>query len=34
LAWPEVAAKRWTRAYGETTLHFASLAPDPSRDPR
>ena len=30
LAWPEVAAKRWTRAYGETTLHFASLAPDPS----
>ena len=23
LVWPEVAAKRWTRAYGETTLYFA-----------
>lgn len=25
LEWPEVAAKRWTRAYGETTLYFAAL---------
>jgi 16S rRNA (guanine966-N2)-methyltransferase len=26
LMWPEVAAERWTRAYGETTLYFGSLA--------
>ncbi len=25
LEWPEVAAKRWTRAYGETTMYFAAL---------
>ncbi|HEX7209905.1 MAG TPA: 16S rRNA (guanine(966)-N(2))-methyltransferase RsmD [Propionibacteriaceae bacterium] len=25
LEWPEVAAERWTRAYGETTLYFAAL---------
>lgn len=25
LEWPEVAAKRWTRAYGETTLYFAAV---------
>ena len=31
LVWPEVAAKRWTRVYGETTLHFAALEPEPWR---
>jgi 16S rRNA (guanine966-N2)-methyltransferase len=31
LMWPKVAAERWTRAYGETTLHFGSLAPEPWR---
>jgi 16S rRNA (guanine966-N2)-methyltransferase len=25
LTWPEAAAKRWSRAYGETTLSFGSL---------
>jgi 16S rRNA (guanine966-N2)-methyltransferase len=25
LVWPDVAAKRWTRAYGETILAFGSL---------
>jgi 16S rRNA (guanine966-N2)-methyltransferase len=24
--WPEIPAQRWSRAYGETTLYFASLA--------
>lgn len=28
LIWPEIAAHRWTRAYGETILHFGSLDPD------
>ena len=28
LVWPEVAAERWTRAYGETALYFGSLEPD------
>jgi 16S rRNA (guanine966-N2)-methyltransferase len=26
LKWPEIAAKRWSRAYGETTLYFGALA--------
>ena len=30
LTWPEAAAKRWSRAYGETVLHFGSLEPGPS----
>ena len=29
LTWPEAAAKRWSRAYGETVLHFGSLEPSP-----
>jgi 16S rRNA (guanine966-N2)-methyltransferase len=28
LVWPDVAAKRWTRAYGETILAFGSLDPE------
>ena len=28
LVWPETAAHRWTRAYGETILSFGSLEPD------
>ena len=28
LFWPDVAAKRWTRAYGETILVFGSLEAD------
>jgi 16S rRNA (guanine966-N2)-methyltransferase len=31
LEWPEIAAKRWSRAYGETTLYFGALAPEPWR---
>jgi 16S rRNA (guanine966-N2)-methyltransferase len=27
LAWPDMAAKHWTRAYGETILAFGSLDP-------
>jgi 16S rRNA (guanine966-N2)-methyltransferase len=27
LVWPDVAAKRWTRAYGETILAFGSIDP-------
>jgi 16S rRNA (guanine966-N2)-methyltransferase len=30
LTWPEAAAKRWSRAYGETVLHFGSLESGPS----
>jgi 16S rRNA (guanine966-N2)-methyltransferase len=30
LTWPEASAKRWSRAYGETVLHFGSLEPGPS----
>jgi len=30
LTWPEAAAKRWSRAYGETVLHFGSLERGPS----
>ena len=29
LTWPEAAARRWSRAYGETVLHFGSLEPGP-----
>jgi len=29
LTWPEAAARRWSRAYGETVLHFGSLEPSP-----
>ena len=29
LVWPDVAAKRWTRAYGETILCFGALDPEP-----
>ena len=29
LVWPDVAAKRWTRAYGETILAFGSIDPEP-----
>ena len=29
LVWPDVAAKRWTRAYGETILTFGSIDPEP-----
>ncbi len=29
LVWPDVAAKRWTRPYGETILAFGSLDPEP-----
>jgi 16S rRNA (guanine966-N2)-methyltransferase len=25
LTWPQIAAKRWSRAYGETTLFFGSI---------
>ena len=28
LVWPEAAAHRWSRAYGETILSFGSLEPD------
>ncbi|HET6758995.1 MAG TPA: 16S rRNA (guanine(966)-N(2))-methyltransferase RsmD [Propionibacteriaceae bacterium] len=28
LVWPAAAAKRWSRAYGETVLSFGSLEPD------
>src|SRR4029453_15180646 len=28
LLWPAAAAKRWSRAYGETILSFGSLEPD------
>jgi 16S rRNA (guanine966-N2)-methyltransferase len=28
LVWPAAAAKRWSRAYGETILSFGSLEPD------
>jgi hypothetical protein len=31
LVWPDVAAKRWTRAYGETILVFGSIDPEPDR---
>jgi len=34
LVWPEVAAERWTRAYGETALYFGSLEPDSRRTDR
>jgi 16S rRNA (guanine966-N2)-methyltransferase len=27
LVWPSAAAKRWSRAYGETILSFGSLEP-------
>jgi 16S rRNA (guanine966-N2)-methyltransferase len=30
LTWPEAAARRWSRAYGETVLHFGSLELGPS----
>jgi 16S rRNA (guanine966-N2)-methyltransferase len=30
LAWPASAAKRWSRAYGETILFFGSLEPGPA----
>ena len=30
LTWPEAAARRWSRAYGETVLHFGSLERGPS----
>jgi len=30
LTWPEAAARCWSRAYGETVLHFGSLEPGPS----
>jgi 16S rRNA (guanine966-N2)-methyltransferase len=29
LVWPEVAAQRWSRAYGETILCFGALEPAP-----
>ena len=29
LVWPDVAAHRWSRAYGETTLCFGALEPEP-----
>jgi 16S rRNA (guanine966-N2)-methyltransferase len=29
LVWPEVAAQRWSRAYGETILCFGALEPEP-----
>jgi 16S rRNA (guanine966-N2)-methyltransferase len=29
LVWPAPATKRWSRAYGETTLSFGSLEPGP-----
>jgi 16S rRNA (guanine966-N2)-methyltransferase len=29
LVWPEVAAQRWSRAYGETILCFSALEPEP-----
>jgi 16S rRNA (guanine966-N2)-methyltransferase len=29
LTWPEADAKRWSRVYGETVLHFGSLEPGP-----
>ena len=32
LVWPDVAAKRWTRAYGETILAFGSIDPEPGGD--
>jgi 16S rRNA (guanine966-N2)-methyltransferase len=28
LVWPALAAKRWSRAYGETILYFGSLEPE------
>ena len=31
LVWPDVAAKRWTRAYGETILAFGSIDPEPDK---
>ena len=33
LVWPDVAAKRWTRAYGETILAFGSIDQEPD-EPR
>jgi 16S rRNA (guanine966-N2)-methyltransferase len=30
LVWPATAAKRWSRAYGETILYFGSLEPSAS----
>ena len=30
LTWPEAAARCWSRAYGETVLHFGSLERGPS----
>ena len=33
LVWPDVAAKRWTRAYGETILAFASIDPESAEPP-
>jgi 16S rRNA (guanine966-N2)-methyltransferase len=32
LVWPDTAAKRWSRTYGETILSFGSLEPSPSDD--
>ena len=32
LVWPDLAAKRWTRAYGETILAFGSLDHAPGGD--
>lgn len=31
LVWPDLAAKRWTRTYGETILAFGSLDPEPDK---
>ena len=28
LSWPDLLAERWSRRYGETTLHFAAARPD------
>lgn len=27
-SWPDLLAERWSRRYGETTLHFAAARPD------
>ena len=32
LVWPDLAAKRWTRAYGETILAFGSIDLEPGGD--
>jgi 16S rRNA (guanine966-N2)-methyltransferase len=33
LVWPAAAAKRWSRAYGETILYFGSFEPDSGAPP-